>query len=372
MTTALAVLSGSADRWDWRATVLSGTPGTWDSRGARVTAVVPGVGVAYDGRASKEENFAERTGLAVPVAGGKLSAVGDGPVADVRYLDVVALPRRRYRLFYEAPLPDGSHELSSEEHPATAVDRLHGSGHGSVGVRGPGPHRPNAGGPFRLILGRDLLIQSAGPSDRTPVGAQGVSGHNRRGGIAVVQSVELLLDAVGDAAVREDWERLRSAGLPSQGRIAASSNRPHITVAVAAQLATDAEDAMTAAATRLAFRLPIELVMGGLLLFPGRRTVLARSVVPATDLLAVHAEFAAALGDFAQVPDTMAPGRWTPHITLARGVLEAELPAAVDVVRHDPVDTSAMAIRRWDGSARREWIIAEAARAEGSTRGSIP
>jgi hypothetical protein len=34
-------------------------------------------------------------------------------VADVRYLDVLPLPGG-WRLFYEAPLPDGSHELRSE------------------------------------------------------------------------------------------------------------------------------------------------------------------------------------------------------------------------------------------------------------------
>ena len=58
----------------------------------------------YDGRASKEENFRERTGIA-----GR-----HGPVVDVRYLDVLALPAGDWRLFYEAPLPDGSHELRTE------------------------------------------------------------------------------------------------------------------------------------------------------------------------------------------------------------------------------------------------------------------
>ena len=42
----------------------------------------------------------------------------DAPVAGVRYLDVLALPGGGWRLFYEAPLPDGSHELRSELVPA--------------------------------------------------------------------------------------------------------------------------------------------------------------------------------------------------------------------------------------------------------------
>lgn len=119
MATSFAVSTAPADRWDWRGTVLSGTPGSWDARGARVTAVIPGVGAAYDGRATKEENFAERTGLAVPGAGDRFTATGD-PIADVRYLDVVPLNSGGYRLFYEAPLPDGSHELRTETHQSDA------------------------------------------------------------------------------------------------------------------------------------------------------------------------------------------------------------------------------------------------------------
>jgi hypothetical protein len=103
MTTALAT-SDDGLAWRWQGTVLAPTPGTWDARGTRVTAVLPGGTTYYDGRATKEENFRERTGI-----------VGrPGPVADVRYLDVLVLPGGGRRLFYEAPLPDGSHELRTE------------------------------------------------------------------------------------------------------------------------------------------------------------------------------------------------------------------------------------------------------------------
>lgn len=98
--------------WTWRDTALTGRPGAWDARGARVTAVLADGRAAYDGRASKEENFAERTGVAVPAGPpGVLAASGDAPVADVRYLDVVSLVDGGFRLYYEAPLADGSHEL---------------------------------------------------------------------------------------------------------------------------------------------------------------------------------------------------------------------------------------------------------------------
>jgi hypothetical protein len=114
MTTAYAT-SEDGIAWDWHGTALAPRRGTWDARGARVTAVLAGGLASYDGRATKEENFAERTGLA-RLAGpsGTLVAIGDAPVSEVRYLDVLSLPGGGYRLYYEAPLPDESHELRTE------------------------------------------------------------------------------------------------------------------------------------------------------------------------------------------------------------------------------------------------------------------
>ena len=105
--------------WTWQGTVLEGRPGAWDSRGARLTALLPDGRAAYDGRASAEENWFERTGLARSAGGpgGPYRAALPEPVADVRYLDVVELPAGGYRIWYEARLPDGSHELRTEHVP---------------------------------------------------------------------------------------------------------------------------------------------------------------------------------------------------------------------------------------------------------------
>ena len=115
MTTAYAT-SRDGVAWDWYGTVLRPRAGTWDARGARLTAVLPDGSAAYDGRASKQENWFERTGLArLTGPGGQVEQTGERPVADVRYLDVIPLPGGGgYRIYYEARLPDESHELRTE------------------------------------------------------------------------------------------------------------------------------------------------------------------------------------------------------------------------------------------------------------------
>ena len=45
---------------------------------------------------------------------GELEQVGDEPVGDYRYLDVLPLPGGGYGIWYEARLPDESHELRTE------------------------------------------------------------------------------------------------------------------------------------------------------------------------------------------------------------------------------------------------------------------
>jgi hypothetical protein len=115
MTTAYAT-SADGLSWEWHGTVLGPRPGMWDSRAARLTTVLPDGRAAYDGRATKEENWFERIGLARLTANrpGELEQTNDAATFDARYLDVLPLPDGGYRIYYEARLPDESHELRTE------------------------------------------------------------------------------------------------------------------------------------------------------------------------------------------------------------------------------------------------------------------
>jgi hypothetical protein len=113
--------------WVDHGEVLRGTPGSWDARGARVTAVVsrePLV-VLYDGRATAQENWFERTGIARSRAGGPgLVADDGGPAASsphgdgaLRYATSVALPGGGLRWYAEVAHADGSHDLITSVSP---------------------------------------------------------------------------------------------------------------------------------------------------------------------------------------------------------------------------------------------------------------
>ena len=118
MTTAYAT-SADGLSWDWQGEVLRPTPRTWDRRGARMTTVLtrkPLV-VLYDGRASADENWFERTGIARE-RDGVLVAEPDGPAAasphsdgGLRYASAVPLADGASRFYFEAARPDGAHDL---------------------------------------------------------------------------------------------------------------------------------------------------------------------------------------------------------------------------------------------------------------------
>jgi hypothetical protein len=118
MVTKLATSSDGL-AWKLHGPVLTPTAGSWDARGARVTAVVSETPLIalYDGRASAEQNWHETTGIAVQ-QNGHLVARGDGPVARsphadgaLRYASTVRLPDGSVRVYFEVARPDGGHDL---------------------------------------------------------------------------------------------------------------------------------------------------------------------------------------------------------------------------------------------------------------------
>ncbi|MCZ4521879.1 2'-5' RNA ligase family protein [Rhodococcus ruber] len=167
----------------------------------------------------------------------------------------------------------------------------------------------------------------------------------------MVQSAELLLDSGLDAAVRREWAALSDAGLPSQNRHRGESNRPHITVAVAASMPVAVDDGV---AVRFD---PFDVRLGGLVVFGGRTITLARLVVSTSELLDLHARMHEAVGEDSL--EHLAPGRWTPHVTLARRLTSEEAGSAVRLLSTSIEDLvgSAVALRRWDGEAKRAWRI---------------
>ena len=171
----------------------------------------------------------------------------------------------------------------------------------------------------------------------------------------MVQSVELVLDEVLDGLVREEWALLLGADLPSQARHTGASNAPHVTLGVADRVDATAEGALSA----IDVAGGAELRLGGLLVFPGRRSVLARAVVATPTLLRTHHAVQAAMDGLPGRPDTTLPDRWTPHVTLARRLDADQLAAAVALLADRPRELvgTIRGARRWDGDARATWDL---------------
>ncbi len=171
----------------------------------------------------------------------------------------------------------------------------------------------------------------------------------------MVQSVELLLDAELEQHVLSEWGRLVHAGLPSQGRHTGASNRPHVTLAVAAHLTAGDELAITAVAREL---MPLDVRLGGLLVFGAGPFVLARGVVPSVGLLRLQQRVALLMPAAVPPFGHQSPGGWSAHVTLARRLDARELGDAVTTL--SPIaDLSGVAteIRRWDSDRRIDWLI---------------
>lgn len=180
----------------------------------------------------------------------------------------------------------------------------------------------------------------------------------------MVQTVELLLDEATEAAVRAEWAALAALGLPGQGRRDQATNRPHVTLAVASVIPAGLEPALA----RAVGTLPLPVRLGGLVVFGGRRRVLARLVVPSVELLALQAAVASVVAGCPDRPANLAAGAWTAHVTLARGLREDQVGPAVVACSAGTLEAVAVAARRYDGERKVDWLLPPPSRAASSGR----
>lgn len=126
-------------------------------------------------------------------------------------------------------------------------------------------------------------------------------------------AVCLLLDARGEAAVRDLWRRLEDAGVPTLLTHTHGQHVPHLTYAA---LRDYDLDAVEQALTRLPTRPPVDLHLDGFGTFRRSRCWLAPALDP--DLVGRQQRVVeAAVATGAELHRHYEPGRWLPHVTLA-------------------------------------------------------
>lgn len=173
----------------------------------------------------------------------------------------------------------------------------------------------------------------------------------------MAHSIELIFDDATNQRITQEWKALADAGLPSQGNIRTTSNRPHVTLVAADSLDPDVDRDLAT----MDGALGMEVDIGALLLFRGKRATAAHLVVPSAELLALHR----CVFTFARpyigghLLTHIEPGAWTPHITLARRLADDQIGLVMTSLRSSPESFSARVsgLRRWDGDTREEFHL---------------
>lgn len=173
----------------------------------------------------------------------------------------------------------------------------------------------------------------------------------------MAQSVELLLDGPAEVAIRGQWALLADAGLPSEQRPGADADhRPHITLFASDLVPTTADTELSQQMAGL----DIDLQIGAPMIFGPRRgrVILVRQVTASIELLRLQAAAAAVCR--ADPQGQFGPGRWSPHVTLARRIpvqRVGEAIAALDRTADRPLAVRVTQCRRWDGTAKTAWLL---------------
>ena len=158
-----------------------------------------------------------------------------------------------------------------------------------------------------------------------------------------MRTVELLGDEELDRTVRMAWRRLEQAGLSSLARHRHPTNRPHLTLA-------SADEFSPAAIAGALCMLPVAVWLDGLRFF-GRRAGVLAWAVDGGALRELQAQVWSALDGAGRRP-RHEPGRWTPHISLARRLRPGQVALAAQAVGGVVADGALTGARSYDSVMR--------------------
>lgn len=151
-------------------------------------------------------------------------------------------------------------------------------------------------------------------------------------------ALEMYLDPESDRLLRAVWEELAQAGVSAVMRD--GGYRPHVSLAVAAEVDADSMGAELAAFAAAAP--PLSLLLSHVGIFPGAERVVYLGAVVAPELLAVHtAAYPLWCRHTRQRWTYYDPGQWIPHCTMAFLLPPERLAAAVEICLRAPLPLQA-------------------------------
>ena len=166
----------------------------------------------------------------------------------------------------------------------------------------------------------------------------------------MAQSVELTLDTSAETALVAQWDRLAAAGLAKPKRPEAHGHHlPHITLYAADAIPEEAESVLP----EIVAGVDLKVHIGALMIFGPRK---GECIAASVELLELQRRVARACK--ADPAGQFGPGRWSPHVTLARRVSSDHVGKAVTVLgSRGEVDATIQRCRRWDGTRRIAWWL---------------
>jgi 2'-5' RNA ligase len=171
----------------------------------------------------------------------------------------------------------------------------------------------------------------------------------------VAQSVELTLDSSAEAALVAQFDRLAAAGVTQPKRPQPHDHHlPHLTLYAADAIPTAAESVLP----ELVAGIHLTVRIGSLMIFGPRNgeCILVRHVLASVELLELQQRVAIACE--ADPAGQFGPGRWSPHVTMARRVPTDHVGKAVRVLgSRGELDATFERCRRWDGNRRTAWWL---------------